>query len=71
LVIALLEDDSTERTVQTFVSQVSQNLDALRAEYEQAKPQLEQAIQQAAEQRTGQIAAEKERDKKLSFPVRR
>jgi hypothetical protein len=71
LVVSLLEDDSTEQRVQTFVSQISQNLDALRAEYEQAKPQLEQALQQAAELRRTQIVAERERDSKLSFPVRR
>jgi hypothetical protein len=71
LVITLPDDDSTERQVQTFVSQLHQNLDALRAEYEQAKPQLEQAVQQAADRRRAQILAEGERDKRLSFPVRR
>lgn len=57
--------------MQTFISQVSQNLDFLRTEYEQAKPQLDQALQQAAERRKAQIASEGERDKGFSFPVRR
>ncbi|MGO9768961.1 MAG: hypothetical protein ACLPSW_05285 [Roseiarcus sp.] len=71
LVLTLPDDDAAEGAVQTFISQANQNLDVLRSEYEQAKSQLEQAVQQAAERRKAQIAAEGERDKKLSFPVRR
>jgi hypothetical protein len=70
LTITIPDDASTDNAVQTFVSQVSQNLDGLRAEYEQSKPQLEQAIKSAADRRKEQIDAERDRDKKLSFPVR-
>jgi hypothetical protein len=71
IVLSLPDDDRADSQVRSFIAQANQNLDLLRAEYEQAKPQLEQAIQRAADQRKGQIAAEGERDKKLSFPVRR
>jgi hypothetical protein len=71
LVISLPDDGSAEQAVQSFVSQVNQNLDSLRTEYEQAKPQLEQALQQAASSQRERTSAEGERDKKMSFPVRR
>jgi len=71
VVLSLPDDSRADTDVQTFISQANQNLDVLRREYEQAKPQLEQTIQRAADQRRAQITAEAERDKKLSFPVRR
>jgi hypothetical protein len=71
IVINLPDDDRADGAVQAFITQANQNLDALRADYEQAKPQLEQAIQRAADQRRTQVTAEGERDKRLSFPVRR
>ena len=71
LVLSLLDDNSAEQTVQTLCTQISQNLDVLRTEYEQARPQLEQAVHQAADRRKAQIAAEGERDKTFSFPIRR
>jgi len=71
IVLSIADDDGAESQVQSFINQVNQNLDTLRMEYEQAKPQLGQAIQRAAEERKAQVTAEAERDKKLSFPVRR
>jgi hypothetical protein len=70
LTLTIPDDERAQSEVDTFVSQVSQNLDGLRAEYEQSKPQLQQAINSAADRRKAQIDAERERDKKLSFPVR-
>jgi hypothetical protein len=43
----------------------------LRQEYERDKPQLEQAVSQAAERRKAEIAAENDRDSERSFAVRR
>ncbi len=71
LVISISDDDNADRQVTTFCTQVNSNLDVLRAEYEQSKPSLEQAISEAAERRKQQIAAEDARDSKLSFPVRK
>jgi hypothetical protein len=50
---------------------VQSNLDTLRQECERDKPQLEQAVWQAAERRKAQIASDNERDSKRSFTVRR
>ena len=69
--ITIPDDDNADREVKTFCEQVQANLDTLRQEYECDKPQLEQAVSQAAERRKAQIAAENERDGKRSFTVRR
>lgn len=69
LTLTIPDDESAQGTVDTFVAQISQNLDALRAEYEQSKGQLEQIIQNTANQRKQQIEAERARDQKLNFPV--
>jgi hypothetical protein len=71
LTITVADDDTADREVTAFCQQVQGNLDALRQEYEGDKPQLEQAVSQAAERRKAQIAAESERDSKRSFTVRR
>jgi hypothetical protein len=69
--ITIPDDDNADREVKTFCDQVQGNLDTLRQEYERDKPQLEQAVSQAAERRKAQIAADNERDGKRSFTVRR
>jgi hypothetical protein len=71
LTITIADDNNADREVKTFCDQVQSNLDALRQEYERDKPQLEQAVSQAAERRKAQIAAENERDSNRSFTVRR
>ncbi|WP_162827027.1 hypothetical protein [Pseudolabrys taiwanensis] len=65
------DDQNAQREVDTVMTQLNQNLDKIRAEYEQAKPQLGQTIQQMADSRKAQIAKEAERDKRLSFKVNR
>jgi hypothetical protein len=70
LLLTIPDDANADATVLNFVSQLNHNLAALRKDYEQAKPQLEQAISAAAERRKQTIQKEQERDKKLSFPVR-
>jgi hypothetical protein len=70
LVLTVPDDATSQNKVDTFVSQVQQNLDVLRAEYEQFKPQLQQAINAAVERRKQKIAAERARDSNLNFPVR-
>jgi hypothetical protein len=71
ITITIPDDDNADREVRTFCDQVQGNLDTLRQEHERDRPQLEQAVSQAAERRKMQIAAENERDSKRSFTVRR
>jgi hypothetical protein len=71
LVITIADDDNADGQVKAFCDQVQGNLDTLRQDYERDKPQLEQAVSQAAERRKAQIAAENEQDSKRSFTVRR
>ncbi len=66
------DDQNADREVTTLCTVVQGNLDVLRQEYQQAKPQLEQAVSQAAERRKAEIAAEGQRDTgHRSFTVRR
>jgi hypothetical protein len=66
------DDQNADREVTTLCTVVQGNLDVLRQEYQQAKPQLEQAVSQAAERRKAEIAAEGQRDAgHSSFTVRR
>lgn len=69
LTISVTDDDRAEAEVQNFKQMVEANLQTLRTEYERNRPQLEQAIQQAASQRKAQIEAEDARDKGRSFRV--
>jgi hypothetical protein len=64
-----VDDDRADAAVESFKKTVSANLQTLRAEYERVKPQLEQAIQQAATERKAQVDAEDARDKGRGFRV--
>jgi hypothetical protein len=70
LTVSVLDNDVADREVQEFKNMVEGNLQILRNEYQQHKPQLEQAIQQAAMQRKAQIDAEDARDQTRSFRVK-
>jgi hypothetical protein len=70
LTISVIDDDNAEAQVKSFTDIVSGNLNTLRAEYAQEKAQMEQHIQQAADRRKAEIAAEDERDNKRSFTVK-
>jgi len=65
------DDDRADAAVKGFVDVVSQNLNLLRVEYQQLRPQLIQKIQEVAERRKAKIAAEDARDKGRSFRVSR
>jgi hypothetical protein len=69
LTIRVPDDDNAETRLAQFKKHVEHNLEILLREYETAKPQLEQAVQQAANQRKAQIEAEDTRDKGRSFRV--
>lgn len=69
LVITIPDDANAERTIEHFNGVVSGNLQTLRAEYGQMKPQIEQAIQAAVERRKARVAAQQELDKGRSFRV--
>ena len=71
LTITIPDDHNAEREVMTYHGQVQGNLDVLRREYERDKPQLEQAVAQAAERRKEEIARENDLDSKRSFKVLR
>lgn len=69
LVVRIPDDNNTDNAVQSFIRVVEANLQTLQTEYERAKPQLEQTIQQAADRRKAQVEAESARDKSRSFKV--
>jgi ribosomal protein S21 len=69
ITLTVPDDDGAEQALQEFKKNVEHNLEILRREYEAAKPQLKQAVQQAAAQRKTQIEAEDGRDKGRSFRV--
>lgn len=70
LTVSVVDDDRADSEVQSFRNLVEGNLQVLRTEYQRHKPELEQAIQQAATQRTAQIDAEDARDQTRSFRVK-
>lgn len=67
--ISVVDNEGAEGEVQEFKKMVEGNLQTLRTEYENVRPQLEQAIQQAAHHRKTQIDAEDARDKGRSFRI--
>ena len=69
LTITVPDDDSADNKLAEFKKHVEHNLEILRTEYQRAKPQLEQAVQQIASQRRAQIEAEDARDKGRSFDI--
>jgi hypothetical protein len=70
LTVRVVDNDAADKEVQDFKNMVEGNLQILRNEYHQHKPQLEQAIQQAATQRKAQVDAEDARDQTRSFRVK-
>jgi hypothetical protein len=69
LMISVPDDASTDAAVEKFKSIVNGNLQTLQSELQQMKPQLEQAIQQAADRRRAELDAQDARDKSRSFRV--
>ena len=69
LTINVPDDEGADSKVQEFKKHVEHNLQILRTEYERSRPQLEQAVQQAATQRKAQFDTEDARDKGRSFRV--
>ncbi|WP_316234494.1 hypothetical protein [Bradyrhizobium sp. SZCCHNR1020] len=69
LTITIPDDERADAAIEQFKTVVGDNLRLLQAEYQQAKPQLQQAIQQAVDRRKAEIAAEDTRDKGRSFRV--
>lgn len=69
LTISVPDDAGTDAAVEKFRSIVDGNLQTLQSELQQIKPQLEQAIQRAADRRKAELDAQDERDKGRSFRV--
>ena len=69
LVISVPDDASADQAVQNFVQVVKGNLDTLRQEHEQAKHQLQEAIDAAVARRQAQLKEESELDSKRTFRV--
>ncbi len=63
LTISVLDDAGTDAAVENFKSIVNGNLQTLKFELQELKPQLEQAMQQTADRRRAELDAQKERDK--------
>jgi hypothetical protein len=70
LIISVIDDDNADGQVKSFIDVVTGNLNTLRTEYIREKAQMDLVIQQAADRRKAEIAAEDERDKKRSFTVK-
>lgn len=70
LTLTIPDDDGADAKVKSFVEMLRNNLRNLKEDYERDKPQIEQAIRTASEQRKAKIDAEEARDKTLSFPVK-
>lgn len=69
ITLTVPDDEGAESKLGDFKKNVEHNLEILRREYDAAKPQLGQAVQQAATQRKALIDAEDARDKGRSFRV--
>jgi hypothetical protein len=66
------DDERADREVADICETIQGNLDQLRQDYQQYKPQLEKTVSQAAERRKAEIAAEVQRDRQhRAFTVRR
>ena len=63
------DDDRADNAVRSFIQIVSDNLEVLRSEYEQLRPQLAQAVNQAAQRRKQGIDGETARDGTRSFKI--
>ena len=63
------DDDDLDRNVDSFITQVSENLDRLRGEMETFKAQVRNAIGTITDRRVAQLRAQHERDRKRSFPI--
>jgi hypothetical protein len=69
LQVTFPDDDNLDRNVDDFISRVSQNLDRLRVEAEANRPIIRQRVGEAAKRRQDELAAQKDRDSKRSFPI--
>lgn len=69
LKISLLDDANADQQVKNFMTVVSKNLEALKADYERGKPELRQTIERVAAARTAKINDENARDSTRSFRV--
>jgi hypothetical protein len=68
----IADDDRADGEVTDICKTIQGNLDQLRHDYQQYKPQLEKVVSQAAERRKAEIAAEGQRDTQhRAFTVRR
>lgn len=69
LLVTFDDDDDLDRNVDSFITQVSENLDRLRGEMETFKAQVRNAIGTITDRRVAQLRAQHERDRKRSFPI--
>jgi hypothetical protein len=69
LLVTFRDDADVQSNVDKFVQIISQNLTALKAEVTAWLPQLRARVEEAANARKKEIAAQNERDKNLRFKV--
>jgi hypothetical protein len=69
LVLTVPDDASADAAVNSLIHGISQNLDTLRKEVDQAQVHLPQIAATGVQARRAQIARERARDSALSFPV--
>jgi len=72
LVASIRDDDAnTQQRVDTFVREISDNLNALRGEATEGRSKINDAVREAGEKRRLKIVEEDNRGKGLDFPVTR
>jgi hypothetical protein len=69
LMVNFLDDESTEHKLNSFISDVSKNLDALRNDISNFSNQIRQVVMPVLEQRKSLLQARAERDRGRSFPI--
>jgi hypothetical protein len=70
LIVTIPDGDNVQAQVDQFINSANANLNRIRAEIGDLHDRLTRAAQQTALRRQTEIAKEKERDSRLSFPVR-
>lgn len=69
IIVSFLDDQNLDRNVDSFIKQVSQNLEYLKKDLPRIETQRLQIMQHIANHRLMQIEERKERDKTRSFPI--
>lgn len=70
IIITLYDDDSLDSILQATVSRIEANLERLRTELQSLPNEIANLVNRIVSRRREEIAAQKEKDSKRSFPIR-